>query len=43
MGANISKMPESNHFIVFYAEKGQDPLSNFTFLCTVFMKNKLIF
>lgn len=43
MADDISKMPGSNDLFAIYAEKGQNPLSNFTFLCIVFMKKKVIF
>ena len=37
MGDNISKIPESNLFVI-YAGKGENLLSNFTSLNSVFMK-----
>lgn len=43
MENNISKMPGSNDLSVIYATKGQNLLSNFTFLCLVLMKKKVIF
>ena len=37
MGDNTSKLPGS-HLFVIYAAKGEDPLSNFASLNSVFMK-----
>ena len=42
VGENIAKIPGSN-LVVICVAKREDPLSNFTFRCTVFMKKKVIF
>lgn len=41
MADDISKMPGSNNLFAIYAEKGQNPLSNFTLYCIY--EEKVIF